>query len=300
MVDAQHARVAHVGGVERAEVLPAARADERIGRRQVPVLASGRERIGRGADGCAARRGRRRAPRPRRRPAPRRPRDPGRSRWRGRACAPAPPRRRAAGRRPTGRRARSRNAAGLCRSPPRSPSVRRRARRPARRRQFSPASLAADRLKGREASQRLAAFGDEGAVLGDELVVRPRRGDAGEGAVQRCERRPLDPPDLGVVDEPRRRGDRRDGAERRKRRFGGRVARQAGVESVDQNRVEEPPVGRVVGARPLAVAGKQHVHRAYAEIGRARSRRRFAGLRERRQIADPLIARRAARRKAAR
>ena len=56
MVDAQHAGVAHVGRIERAQRRPAfAGAGERIGRRQVPVLPLDGERIGRGANRCALR-----------------------------------------------------------------------------------------------------------------------------------------------------------------------------------------------------------------------------------------------------
>ena len=51
VIDAQHAGMAHVGAVERGEAPPAlARARDRIGRRQVPDLAVGGERIGRRAD----------------------------------------------------------------------------------------------------------------------------------------------------------------------------------------------------------------------------------------------------------
>ena len=63
-----------------------------------------------------------------------------------------------------------------------------------------------------------------------------------------------------------------------------------GVQNVDQDRIEKAPVRRMVGARPLAVAREQHVHGADAEIGRPRAARRLAGERQRRKVADALIA----------
>ena len=46
----------------------------------------------------------------------------------------------------------------------------------------------------------------------------------------------------------------------------------------------------MIGARALAVAREQHVHRADAEIGRPGAARRLARERERREVADPLVA----------
>ena len=205
MVDAQHAGVAHVGGVERARGPPS--------RRRAPSSGLGAGRfqfwpsVENGSGGAptddAAREFARAAPRPRRRRAPRRPRDRDRSRARARACAPAPRRARAGGRRAIGRRARSRRPAGRLaiaaasafgvgvaqRLGPGAPVRAGFARR--------------DRLEGGEAPQRLAARGDEGAIVGEERIVGPRGRARGESGVERRERGALDRPDRGIIDEPR-------------------------------------------------------------------------------------------------
>ena len=61
-------------------------------------------------------------------------------------------------------------------------------------------------------------------------------------------------------------------------------------EDVDQERIEKTPVGRIIGARAAAIRGKQRVHRADAEIGRAFGAGHGACEAEGREIADPLIA----------
>ena len=226
MVDAQHAGVAHVGGVERAQGRPALHARRRADwARAGSSSAPRRERIGRRADDTRLARARRRAPRPPPRRAPRRPRDRGRSRSRGRARALAPRRAQADGRRATGRRAAKSKAlrslgdraldrlrvAVAQRAGPESP-VR--------------AGLAGcDRLEGGEPPQRIAAGLDERAVLCEEPDLRPREAGAVEGRMERRERRALDRPDRRIVDEPRRRRPRRWPA--RGRRAPPRASRRA-------------------------------------------------------------------------
>ena len=205
-------------------------------------------------------------------------------------CAPGPRRARAGGRRPIGRRGRSRNPADSGRSPPRAPSDRRRAAPPARRassrplrRPRSPAKAAKRRRVSPPAATKARC---SATSLSSGLPAATR----GESGVQRLERGALDPPDRRIVDQPGGRGRRRGRGQRRERGLGGCVARQVGGEHVDQDRVEEAPVRRVVGARPLAVVGEQHVHRADAEIGRAGAAGRLGGERERLEVADPLVA----------
>ena len=180
VVDAQHARVAHVGGVERAEVAPA-RARRRADSAPAGSSSAPGSRTDRAARrGRAARRARRHAPTLRRRPGPRRPRDPGRSRWRvrGRAplCAARPSCRSATHwqKRAKSKPARSLSIAAAIAAG--SPS-----RRPCgQRRHVSPASPAAIAWKAPKRLSLSPPVGDEGAVFGDEPVVRPRRSDAGE------------------------------------------------------------------------------------------------------------------------
>ena len=128
-------------------------------------------------------------------------------------------------------------------------------------------------------------------MLGEQRMPRPAHAGAGEGRVERFERGALDRPDRGIVDEPRRRGRGDGGPQRAERGLERLVARQVGIENVDEDRIEEAAVGRMIGARPLPVVREQHVHRADAEIGRPRAARRLARERERREVADPLIPR---------
>ena len=105
--------------------------------------------------------------------------------------------------------------------------------------------------------------------------------------MQGLERGALHRPDRRIVDEfrGRRRGER--GPE------GGElgVERQAWkFEDVDKDRIEEPAVRGVIGARPFAIPGEQHVQRAHAEIGRPGASGRLARARQRRKIPDALIA----------
>ena len=69
------------------------------------------------------------------------------------------------------------------------------------------------------------------------------------------------------------------------------VARQARVvERIDENRIEEAAIRGIIRARAFPVVREQHVQRAHAEIGRPRAAGLLARERQRREVADPLIA----------
>ena len=279
MIDPQHAGVAHVGAVQRAEGGPAARARRRAdsapaGSSSVPgrrTDRAARRSVTPRASSCCVR------PRLPRRPAPRRPRD------RDRSQSRAPPARalggppEAGGRRAIGRRGRTRRPDGSARSPCRSLWVRRRAESCGQTRQFAPASPSAIAWKAAKRRRASPPDLDEGIVVGDERIAWARAADAGEGLAPGFERGSLGAPDGVVLDTlGRGRGGecRRQRGERRVDRL---VARQPGaVESVDEYRIEEAPIGGMIGAGALPVAREQHMQRADAEIGRPGAASRLA------------------------
>ena len=188
VVDAQHAGGTHVGGDQRGEAAPAvARRSDRVGRRQVPGLALGRERVGRRADGDVARQlagarpvlgaVRRRADREVAieadlEPAGFRPLGRG-----GELAVGEPLAEQGEGDRLgfLARRSRQRVAFAVAQ----------------RRRPAAPVLAAAprrDRFEDREAAQRLAAGGDEAVVVGEDGIVGPGGARAREGGVARGER----------------------------------------------------------------------------------------------------------------
>ena len=114
-----------------------------------------------------------------------------------------------------------------------------------------------DRLEDGEAPQRVAAGADECQMSTNMRLVRPRRAGARESGDERLERGALDRPDGRVVDEPGRGGGGDRGSSAAERRIEGFVARQSGVENVDVDRIEEAPVGGMIGARPLAVVREE-------------------------------------------
>ena len=291
VIDAQHPGVAHVGAIERAERRPAlARAGERVRRRQAPVLALGGEWIGRRADRDAARKNG--VMRPRLRSVRRRAdREIAIESDVEAAFAPALGRAtelavgeplaekgeleawaialdRLVDRLRFARRAdpEARAASSRRPHPRRSPGRRRSAaklRRP---------------LSRRHGSRRSA----------DRWALRRGRGRRRRSRLRARCAWPARPPRTRRFWSGRGRERRREGGERRVDR---RVARQAGaVERVDENRIEEAAIGRIVGARAVAVAREQHMQRADAEIGRPGGARFLAGERQRREVADPLVA----------
>ena len=128
-------------------------------------------------------------------------------------------------------------------------------------------------------------------VVGDQRIARPRGAGAGECGAPGFERRALGAPDGLVLDSFGHGRGRERGRQARERGVDRLVARQAGaVERVDENWIEEAAIGRVIGARAIAVAREQHVQRADAEIGRPGGAGLLAGERQRREVADPLVA----------
>ena len=126
------------------------------------------------------------------------------------------------------------------------------------------------RLEGGEAPQSLAARSCERMVVGDERIAGPRRAQAGEGRARASSAARLARHTSSYSTCPVAEAAANAGAKRRKRGGQRLVARQARVvERVDEDRIEETAIRRVVGARPVPVAGKQHVQRAQPQIGRA-------------------------------
>ena len=150
---------------------------------------------------------------------------------------------------------------------------------------------AGDGLEGGEAPQGFAARSREGMVVGDQRIARAGGAGAGEGRAPGLKRCALGPPHGLVLygfGRSRRRKRRRQAQERGVDRA---VARQAAaVERVDENRIEEAAIGGKVGARAIAVAREQHMQGAHAEIGRPRGAGFLGGERQRREVANPLVA----------
>ena len=290
VIDAQHAGVTHVGAVDRAQRRPAlTRAGQRIGRRQAPVLALDGKRIGRRPDGDAARK--RSSVRPgfgavRRGPDREIAVEPDLEAAFARALGRPP--KLAIGEPLAKEGELERCAVALDRLVDRLGLAVAQILRP------EPPILAGlsvgGRLEGGEAPQRLAARSRERMIVGDERIAWLRRAQAGERRAPGFERDPLGSPHGLVRDIFGRRSRGELGRQRRQRGAQRLVARQAGVvERVDQDRVEEAAIRGVIGARPLPVAGKQHVQRAQAEVSRPSAAGLFARARERRKIADSLI-----------
>src|SRR5208337_3738722 len=93
----------------------------------------------------------------------------------------------------------------------------------------------------------------ERLMLGEERALRLAPARAGESRVKRLERCALDRPHRWIVEEPPRGGGGNGGPQRVERGLERLVSRKVGVENVDEDRIEEPAVGRVVWTCSLTV-----------------------------------------------
>ena len=142
-------------------------------------------------------------------------------------------------------------------------------------------ALLGDRLEGGETLQR-------GAAIGAERVHLAVAAEGGAGGLQH---RALGRPDGGIVHQPGRRQLGKGGRIVRHRGAGHRRIQPAILAGhVDIDRVEEPPVGRVIGAGALAIVGEQRVQRVEPDHRRPGPRRRPGQAGERGEVADALIA----------
>ena len=145
-----------------------------------------------------------------------------------------------------------------------------------------------DRLEQRELSERLAAGGDEALELGDARIGARAPLEVREACV---EDRPLDLPDGAIVDVLLRREARDARAVLRvERTRGGRIGEIGHALDVDVHRVEEAPVGRMIGTGAVPVVREQRMQRIDADEAAARARGGFAEQRERSEIPDALVA----------
>ena len=130
--------------------------------------------------------------------------------------------------------------------------------------------LVRDRLENANRRSASPPSARKRVVVGEERIARARRARALEGGEARSQSRALERPHRLIIDRVaapraeaigRQRGERFSDAASL-----GQVARG---EHVDQQRIQKTPVGGMIGARALAVAREQRVHRADAEEGRA-------------------------------
>ena len=145
-----------------------------------------------------------------------------------------------------------------------------------------------DRVEQREPAERFAAGGNEAVELGDERVGARAQLEMREACV---EERTLRLPHRLVVDVHLRREARDARPQLRVQRLRrGRLGEVGHALDVDVDRIEEAPVGRMVGAGALPVARKERVQRTDACEAAAGAGGGFTQQRERREIADALVA----------